>query len=109
MRDKVLGVWWCGGVGREGGHSYSAQVSPTDMQTFCPLTLGTWPWRVGCQAIGPEPQSGRGVTLPALLAATRPKPSEDTAACVAAKSSRRQLLATQETGPPLRAADVTAR
>lgn len=75
-------------MGREGGHSYSAQVSPTDMQTFCPLTPGTRPWWVGCRAIGPEPQSERGVTLPALLAATRPKPSEDTAACVAGKSLR---------------------
>lgn len=45
-----------GGRGR-GGHSYSAQVSARDMQTFCPLTPGTRPWRVGCRAIAPEPQS----------------------------------------------------
>lgn len=61
---------------------------------------GTWPWRVGCQTIAPEPQLVRcHITL--LAAATRPKATEDTAACVCVKSlslTMQQSLTLSEAG-----------
>lgn len=62
---------WGRGRRRRGGHGYSAQVSARDMQTFCPLTPGTRPCRVGCRAIAPEPQPLSGVSGYLKAAAVR--------------------------------------
>ena len=57
-----------------------------------PLTFdpGTWPWRVGCQTITPEPQPvGCHVTL--LAAATGPRGhSKYTCECVGGLSAKQQ-------------------
>lgn len=108
MRDKGSeGV----GTGR-GGHSYTAQVSARDMQTFCPLTPGTRPWRVGCRAIAPEPQPLSGVSgyLPRSWSRC-PKAAEDVAACVAAITRRDYTggWGGEAGGRPVRAVELCGR
>lgn len=68
-----------------------------------PFDPGTWPWRVGCQTIAPEPRLARcHVSL--LAAATRPKPSEDTAVCVfVSVCVKQQSLTLSEADLPSRA------
>lgn len=71
MHVKVLG----------GGHSRpSSGVTPEEC-SLLHFDLRTWPWRVGCRSIAPEPQLVRS-RLTAVAAATRPKAAQDAAVCV---------------------------
>lgn len=58
-----------------------AQVSPRRNAVLLHFDLRTWPWRVGCRSIAPEPQLVRS-RLTAVAAATRPKAAQDAAVCV---------------------------